>query len=107
MTDQTLQLHFEPRPWTSPCTMCGNAIPNDHTVTLAASDRDAVCDECTLQIDPQAYEALKILRAVDAGWWRAAKQTRQVGPDSDASTFLRNVASGVALLLEFYAGSSS
>lgn len=97
-----IRLHFEPRPWTSPCFLCGADLPSDHGVTLAASDRDAVCDGCAAVVDPQAAAALPVLREIDAAWWRNARGDRSLAPDGAASTYLHAVASGVAALVEFY-----
>jgi hypothetical protein len=104
-----VRLHVEPRPWTSPCAECAAEIPLDQTVTLANPDRDAVCDDCAQEIDPQAWQALEVLRAIDDGWWAIAKRDGQPGtPAADgANTYLRHVASGIAELAEWYGGAAN
>jgi hypothetical protein len=102
MSIPTMQLHFEPRPWTSPCAVCSGDVPN--TITFATSDHDAVCDGCAEGLIPQAPEALKALRAIDAAWWRFAEGDRRLGPAGDAAAYLQNVAAGVASLVAFYVG---
>lgn len=96
-------LHFEPRPWTSPCALCGAEIPLDQTLTLANEDRDAVCDDCAARLDPNAARALKVVRQADDEWWETVgsepTDPRRLG---DAGEYLRHLAAGVAALVEFY-----
>lgn len=97
-------LHFEPRPWTSPCSVCGDPLSEDHTATLATESGDAVCDGCAEKLDPMMGRALKVLRQVDNAWWRIT--SRGVWFDSsrvpDANAYLAHVAAGIAALAEYY-----
>jgi hypothetical protein len=106
VTVTTVQLHVEPRPWTSPCAECAAEIPLTQTVTLANPDRDAVCDTCAEAADPQAWQALTVLRAIDDAWWATAKRDGQPGTPnaSEANAYLRHVAFGITQLFEFYGG---
>jgi hypothetical protein len=103
MTAATIQLHVEPRPWTSPCAECAAEIPLDQTVTLANLDRDAVCDDCAQTADPQAHRALEVLRAIDDGWWASAgHEPHRPEARAVAAAYLRHVAFGVTQIFEFY-----
>lgn len=105
MTAATVQLHVEARPWTSPCAECAAEIPLNQTVTLANPDRDAVCDGCAQQIDPEAHRALEVLRAIDDDWWAAAgREPHSPGSRAAAAAYLRHVAFGVTRIFEFYGG---
>lgn len=100
-------LHFEDRPYTSPCALCPADIPLDQTVSLADEQRNTVCDDCAQQIDPRQYAALKVLRQVDDGWSAiAGGAPYEPQALADAAAFVRHVAAGAAVLAEFYGGTA-